>query len=149
MIRARALSLGTAIAATALAAFPNPPDGAYCTADTDCGHGDVCAHSHECLPPSDVHSITIRWTIDHQPAKATSCAGIDHLDVGYEDSTDATSRILFSPVSCVEGLFPNDKWPIRFDTADVFAQGPGRSTSAYGTIPPDANVDLTVDVHHP
>ena len=133
----------------AVAACGGGSDGAYCVADADCSGSDVCAHTHECLPPGEVHSVTIHWTISGQAPNATSCAGIDHLDVGYETSFDANDSIGFSPVMCIEGEFPNDKWPTRYDIADVAAYASGIARYGQATIPADPMVDVTVDVTHP
>ena len=132
-----------------LAACGGPDSPNYCTVDSECSGGDVCAHTHECLPPGQVHSVTIHWTIGGQPASATTCTGIDHLDVGYENSGDATDQVLFSPVMCNEGEFPNDKWPTRYDIADVDAISPTGNTFGQNAIPSDPTVDVTVDVAHP
>ena len=132
-----------------LAACGAPSDGSYCTMDVECSGGNVCAHTHECLPPGQVHSVTIHWTIGGLAPNATSCAGIDHLDVGYENSSDATDQVLFSPVMCNEGEFPNDKWPTRYDIADVAAYASGVANTGQAAIPSDPTVDVTVDVTHP
>ena len=125
------------------------PDGGSCTIDGDCSGGQICAHSHECLAADQVHSVTIHWTIGGQPPTAASCTGIDHLDVGYESTSIPADSVLFSPVLCVEGAFPNDKWPIRYDIADVEAQAAGATTYGQAAISGDPTVDVTVDVPHP
>ncbi len=133
-----------------LAACGGVDSPSYCMIDGDCSGGEVCAHTHECLSPDQVHSVTIHWTIGGQAPTAATCTGVDHLDVGYENSADATDQVLFSPVMCNEGEFPNDKWPTRYDIADVDAVSASSATT-YGqnAIPSDPTVDVTVDVAHP
>ena len=121
----------------------------YCDEQNPCGGSDVCARTHECLAPDQVHSVTVHWTIGGQPANATTCTGISQLEVGYVDSGDSTDQVVFSPVSCVEGAFPNDKWPTRYDQAFVTADAPGNSSTSSAAIPSGAAVDVTIDVTHP
>ena len=127
----------------------NNDQGPYCTTDGDCPGGTICAHDDECLPPDQVHAVVIHWTIGGLPADATSCAGIMQMDVGYLVSQNMNEGDIFSPVACAEAEFPNDKWPIRFDTASVEADSASGSTSNTAPIPPDPSVDVTVDVPHP
>jgi hypothetical protein len=147
-MRARALLASCLIASPLAAACYSRDRGGYCTRDDDCG-GDVCAHTHECLPADQVHSVVIRWTIGGAAASAATCAGIAHLDVGYQVGADDRNRLLFSPVACEEGFFPNDKWPIDYDTAVVFALSGSGSTFQSAPIPSDAMADVTLDVQHP
>ncbi|HTJ44235.1 MAG TPA: hypothetical protein VL463_19155 [Kofleriaceae bacterium] len=121
----------------------------YCDEQSPCGGGDVCAHTHECLAPDQVHAVTIRWTIGRDAPDATACNGISEMNVGYERTDDPSDRLVFSPVTCTAGSFPNDKWPTRYDTAYVAAFGPGHATEGRATIPPDPNADVTVDLPHP
>ncbi len=123
--------------------------GAYCNQDFDCSGGDVCAHTHECLAPDQVHSVVIRWTIGGAAPDATTCNGISQLEVGYQIGFDPSTAEVFAPVACAEASFPNDKWPIAFDTAVVIADAPGNQTVQTTPIPADPMADVTVDVAHP
>jgi hypothetical protein len=143
-----------ALGAIGVGACGGPPGGGddqgpYCTTDSQCPSGDICAHDDECLPPDQVHAVVIHWTISGQPPNTTTCAGIAQLDVGYLVSQNPNEGDIFSPVSCTEAAFPNDKWPIRFDTASVQADSANGSTTGLANIPPDPSVDVTVDVAHP
>lgn len=124
-------------------------DGAYCVADADCTGGDVCARTHECLPPDQIHSVKIHWTIGGQTPSTTACSPIQELEVGYSIGSDQSTEILFAPVMCIEGAFPNDRWPIRYDTAVVIALSANGSTQGFASIPPDPTVDVTIDVAPP
>jgi hypothetical protein len=143
----------TVLIALALGACGGPQggddQGPYCTSDSDCPGNTICAHDDECLPPDQVHAVVIHWTIGGQAPDATSCAGIAQLDVGYLVSQNQNEGDIFSPVSCTEAAFPNDKWPIRFDVASVQADSANGSTTNTAPIPPDPSVDVTVDVAHP
>jgi hypothetical protein len=143
----RALALVLLLTAAACGGSSNAP--MYCDANTPCTGNDVCARTHECLAPDQVHSVTIHWTLGGQPPTATTCAGISELEVGYVNSSDATDQVVFSPVSCAEGAFPNDAWPTRYDQAFVTAVAPGNSTTNQAAIPAGAMVDVTIDVTHP
>ena len=125
------------------------PRGGTCTIDDDCAGGEICAHNHQCLPPEEVHAVTIHWTVGGAPASATTCAGISQLEVGYRIGFDEATRTLFAPVPCSAGSFPNDKWPIAYDTALIFADGAGSSTSQTGWIAPDPVASVTIDIQHP
>jgi hypothetical protein len=138
-----------ALVAMMLVAGCYQPNDATCAGDADCTGGDVCAHTHECLPPAEVHAVTIRWTIDGAPASATTCAGISQLEVGYRVGFDEQTRLLFAPVPCDLGSFPNDKWPIDFDTALIYADGATGSSYQTGWIAPDPVANVAIDVRHP
>jgi hypothetical protein len=126
-----------------------PSTPSYCDPQTPCTGTDVCARTHECLAPDQVHSVTVHWTIGGQPASATTCAGISQLEVGYVDSGDSADQVVFAPVSCAEGAFPNDKWPTRYDQAFVTADAPGNASTSSAAIPSGDAVDVTIDVAHP
>ena len=142
----RAILIASLVSA---AAACGPTEGEYCDDQIQCGSGMICAHTHECLAADEVHAVTIRWTIAHDAPNATACTGIAEMNVGYERTDDPTDRIVFAPVDCAAGSFPNDKWPVRYDLAYVTAIGAGNSTAGREPIPPDPNADVTVDVLHP
>jgi hypothetical protein len=127
------------------AGCPGPiHDGQTCSSDADCG-GDVCAHDMQCFPADQVHAVTIRWTINGAPPSAATCAGISLFEVGYRIGFDDTTRVFYNPVPCAAGSFPNDKWPIAYDTALVAAN----AGIFDRPIPPVASADVTVDVVAP
>jgi hypothetical protein len=141
---------GPGMVALALAAAGCPRTfGDDCTTDDDCGGGRVCARNRQCQPPDQVHAVNIRWTVDGVAADATSCAGIDQLEVGYQIGDDDTSRVVFVPVRCEIGAFPNDKWPTAYDTALIYAASPRGSTYQQAAIPPGPTADVFINILTP
>lgn len=92
-----------------------------CEVDDDCG-GDVCARNGECLPSSAVRTVRLAWTLDGQPANATTCASTPDLYVIFY-STDPNDSFGYAPVPCDAGVFTMDKLPTRYTSAELGAQG--------------------------
>ncbi|MEO6772958.1 MAG: hypothetical protein ABI467_08030 [Kofleriaceae bacterium] len=86
-----------------------------CSGDASCGTGNVCARDGECLAAADVRIIHVTWTIDGQPADASSCASYPNLDITFTgNGADGYDTFGFAPVPCMEGKFTVDKMPTRF-----------------------------------
>jgi hypothetical protein len=86
-----------------------------CSSDATCGTGYVCARDGECLSSTDVRIIHVSWTVNGQPATATSCSSHPGLDITFASSSaDAYDTFGFAPVPCMEGKFTVDKMPKRF-----------------------------------
>ncbi|HEY1553972.1 MAG TPA: hypothetical protein VGF94_04010 [Kofleriaceae bacterium] len=102
--------------------YPTDPGGPYdpgqgsgggidygCQHDSDCGAGYVCARTYECLAPDEVRTVHIAWTLEGQPATATSCSSSPDLEVDFDFGGGAWWG--WAPVPCVEGVFTIDKMP--------------------------------------
>jgi len=93
------------------------PISSGCSADADCGTGNVCARDGECLASSAVQIIHVTWTINGQPAGVASCSANPNLDITFVgDRGDGQDQFGFAPVPCMEGKFTVDKMPKRYTT---------------------------------
>jgi hypothetical protein len=121
-----------------LAACPAPGpecgDGITCTAD------EVCANTHECYPPDQVHAVTVHWTIRGQPASATTCPD-PNLELSIQQF--GADALTYSPVVCANGFFGFDKLPVDYD--GVAVDDPATGARGQTSIPP-AGGDVTVDL---
>jgi len=117
--RTRVLTLVLGVMAPALAGCFSP--STYdCDVDSQCGSGEVCARTHECLTAGEVRAVRVRWTIDGQADAAAECAalGIGDLTIGFSSSDGA--EVSFAPVPCGGGLYFIDKLPTRFDQVELY-----------------------------
>jgi hypothetical protein len=105
----------------ALAACSGTSSTITCTADTDCG-GDVCARDGECLPPTEIRSVRVTWTIGGKTADATSCATAPEFYIDFYGAY-AASTFGYAPVPCVQSQFFIDKLPTSFDQVELGAKG--------------------------
>lgn len=107
-----------------------------------CADGFVCANTHECLPPEDVHRVGIHWTVLGQPANANSCPDRDLeltiLQVGTE------SRMTYAPVPCANGVFTFSAIPTFYDRVELFVPSTGESEGT--SIAADTSVDVFLDL---
>ena len=88
-----------------------------CSADADCGTGNVCARDGECLASTDVQIIHVTWTISGQPASTSTCSSFPNLDITFTgNGKDGYEQFGFAPVPCMEGKFTVDKMPKRYTT---------------------------------
>ena len=112
-----------------------------CTQDSDCGPGNVCARDENCYAASQVRSAAVLWTLQHQPASATTCASSPDLQLDFIDDLHGAS-FGFAPVPCVEGRFSVDKLPTIYIAAQL------GSTSAPGAVEGslDSAGQLTLDL---
>jgi hypothetical protein len=93
----------------------------------DCPGDQVCARSSECLPPEQIRSVHVNWTVRGQAASATTCAPAMSLYLLFF-SSDPNDTFGYEPVPCVAGLFTIDKLPIRFTNVEIGKDG-GFNTS--------------------
>jgi hypothetical protein len=68
----------------------------------------------ECLPPDEIRTIHITWTVSGAPASATSCAAATDLRLDLRSQSGASFG--FEPVPCVEGKFTVDRLSTKYDT---------------------------------
>jgi hypothetical protein len=86
-----------------------------CESDTACGTGNVCARDGECLAATDVRIIHVTWTVNGQPASASTCSTSPGLDITFlGNGAEGTDQFGFAPVPCMEGKFTVDKMPTRY-----------------------------------
>ncbi|HTR52157.1 MAG TPA: hypothetical protein VMJ10_15695 [Kofleriaceae bacterium] len=129
--------------------YPNPPypgsgypgdggtgsgggGGVYgCQADTDCAAGEVCARTYECLPPTEVRTVHISWTLEGQPASQSTCSTSPDLEIDFE--YDGGGWWGWAPVPCVEGVFTIDKMPTYDNDVAISIDG-DPSTQQYGML---------------
>ncbi len=96
-------------------------DGLMCETDSQCG-GDICARDGECIAASQVRQVKITWTIDGQPASATTCGPAPSLYLQFDGPT-FQDTFGFAPVPCMQGQFTIDRLPKRFDQVELGADG--------------------------
>jgi len=127
------------VAATLLGGCPGDTG---CEQDFDCGGGQVCANTHECLGAGDVRRVDVRWTLYGQAPTTDSCTPIDRMELTVRDSaTDQTAT--YSPVPCATGRFLFDKLPTHFDGVAMSAFVGGSFAEAdQGAIGSDGIVTL-------
>ena len=87
-----------------------------CARDQDCGaasqRGEVCAPDMQCWPPSELQTMTIRWTIGGQPASAATCQNLArYFDVNFEPNGLKPDGIEDSMVACADGMIVQDQVP--------------------------------------
>jgi len=61
-----------------------------------------------------VRAVHVIWTVDGQPASATTCTAAPDLGVEFLDETGYHWG--YAPVPCMEGRFNIDKFPTSFVT---------------------------------
>jgi len=136
------------VAAVALAGCPA---GDECERDWDCGGGDVCANTHECVSASEVRRVEINWTLFGSPASPGNCTGVDRMELTVRNAA-TDDNATYSPVPCSVGRFVFDKLPLRFDSAAMsafvlgtFAEAQQAAIPASGNLTLDFAVGSTVD----
>ena len=103
--------------------------GLVCQGDSDCGGGQVCARTGECLLPTDVQTVHVTWTLQGQPASTATCASSSQLEIDFPSGNDGWWG--WAPVPCDEGKFTVDKLPTWFTEADVSIDNdPGSTVTA-------------------
>jgi len=95
------------------------PSGSQCEVDSDCGGSFQCTRTHECVDGTLIDA-RLTWTIGGVTADATSCAGVDHMEITFTD-TATNDGTTYSPVPCALGLATYDKMPPRFDNVSLGA----------------------------
>ncbi len=89
-----------------------------CAVDEDCGGGDVCARSNECLPESQVRRVQVRWTIGGEAATEATCARVDPLRIDFFSDRPG-DELSYEPLACTAGLFTLDKMPSRMTRVQI------------------------------
>ena len=117
---------------------PPPPDPCFGA----CLGTEVCARDGECLPPSEVRTAHLTWTINGAAADSTTCA--PHPDLFVDFISDANERFGFSPVPCFEGKFSIDKLPTKYTMTELGVEFSHMGT----TLPLDANGDAMFDLQY-
>lgn len=80
----------------------DPPVYGTCSTDSDCG-SDVCARSGECLASDAISPpVTFRWTINGQPATASTCAPHPQLHLVLWPDNAADPNLTLE-ISCTSG----------------------------------------------
>lgn len=110
----RALAL---LAMLPLAGCFEPADGGPCASDSDCP-GAVCTRVGECS--SQAYPLRVTWTVEGQPASATSCAAISELELSIIDPSSGTSHTV-RPVPCPTGSFFYDKLPPSYTDVQLWS----------------------------
>jgi hypothetical protein len=74
-----------------------------CTQDADCAD-QVCSTFGFCFPASEVEAGHVTWTVNGQPASASSCAGLSNLTLVFtEDPAEETGLPNLDTVWMYEG----------------------------------------------
>ena len=121
-----------------------PPTTYGCTADSQCGSGQVCARTYECMGTSYVHAIHVTWTIQSQTATQTSCSTANATNLQIDFSGNSESPWGYAPVLCMEGKFSIDKMPIAYSYVNLGRDGDVTSGggSKIDTTTGEAVIDL-------
>ena len=98
------------------------PMPGQCSATFSCGGGLVCTRDGMCLPPDQVRSVHVTWTVSGAAASPTSCAVAPDLLLDLTGPNGL--RLGFEPVPCAEGKFSVDRLPIEYDEVSL-----GRASS--------------------
>jgi hypothetical protein len=110
-----------------------------CKTDNQCG-GDVCARSGECLPRTEVRSVTVKWTVKGERASSVTCT---HPDLYVQfDGNDYGDTLGFAPVPCREGTFTVDKLPKRFLQVELGIEGGATDISSIDAASGAAQFDI-------
>ncbi|MDB4952625.1 MAG: hypothetical protein JWO36_194 [Myxococcales bacterium] len=96
--------------------------GGTCQFDSDCGGGEICARSEQCLAPSQVRMVKVVWTIRGMAANATTCAPTPDFYIQF-DGYSYQDTLGYAPVPCLQGQFSVDKLPTRFDQVEMGVEG--------------------------
>ena len=117
------MRIAAALAAIALAGCF--PEGTYeCDLDGDCSAGEVCARTHECVLPSEVRAVNVRWAIEGQLDTQTGCRNVGLRDLEIEFS-GAGQDLRFAPVPCQGGSYFIDKLPSSYSTVQLTGTASG------------------------
>jgi hypothetical protein len=122
-----------------------PPTDYGCKTDSECGTGNVCARTFECMPASAVRVIHVNWTLLGQPASVATCANSQKLQIGFYSTSAGTDypEWGYAPVPCVQGKFTIDKFPTSFTRASLAPQN-SYETPITGTF--DATGNASIDL---
>ena len=99
----------------------DPPGYSYgCQSDAECSP-NVCARDGSCQPAANLVTAHVAWTVQGQPASASTCTAAPDLDL--ELSGVGVSGFGFEPVPCAEGKFTVTKLPKDYDQVRLFRVG--------------------------
>jgi hypothetical protein len=124
-----------------------PPDQTTCVIDLPCVGdiaGEVCSIAGTYLPPSEVETVNVTWTVNGQPASASSCNAIDFVNPLTVTLTDANASDLYvdADVQCAAGAFSASKVPTSAET--VYVTYPGYLVGSAMLANGSATLDLRV-----
>ena len=71
---------------------------------------------------SNVRSVVVKWTIEGAAASVASCASHPELFLRF-DGSDYGDTLKFTPVACIEGQFPVDRLPKRYQHVELGFEG--------------------------
>jgi hypothetical protein len=111
--------------------------GGECVNDQQCGD-DVCARSGECLAPSSVRQVVVKWTMNGATADSATCAEHPNLSIQFNGS-EYSDMLRFAPVPCRSGSFFVDHLPKRYVQVELGVEGAGHSADV-------APIDLSPDL---
>jgi hypothetical protein len=90
-----------------------------CVQDTD--EGDVCSIVGTYQPASDVEAVEVMWTVNGQPANASSCGGpAETFALQLSDVSDANAYGV--TVQCADGAFSASKVPTELQTLMIYGE---------------------------
>jgi hypothetical protein len=118
--------------------LPSSLDGLVCGNDDDCAP-DVCSIVQTCQPASKVETVHVTWTVNGQPASASSCASLPNITLVFSDARPDPSY--YAPVQCADGVLSASKVPTYLTTVtmyDASSQSIATATLANGA----ATLDL-------
>jgi hypothetical protein len=106
------------------------PQDVGCNRDDDCSSGAECSNTHECLEPSSLMRVELRWTVnglEPNPDDESICfdAGIARLAITYtdNDTADAPLQTTYDPVPCSLARTVYTKLPTWYDEVELAAWG--------------------------
>ena len=108
-----------------------------CMQDTACGAGDVCSILGTCQPASDVETVQVTWTVNGQPASASSCAGLDPLALQIGDA-----HAYGTSVTCEVGEFTARKVPTDLQTVLIYGGSADNLLGSAVLVNGSATLDL-------
>jgi hypothetical protein len=118
-----------------------------CHADADCTDGTVCGALQQCDTPQDLHTATVRWTIDGNLPTAAFCARAIGFLVGF---TDAHGDGFSVDSTCTDGMVSTARIPRSYASADVSVYGGADEVIGAASLPvpdlDDATVVIDVDL---
>jgi hypothetical protein len=145
-----------------LEAGVGPGVGAQCTQDSDCnagaggvdagagsdagassdagsGNGLVCARDGVCVPANEVYTVHTTWTLNGQPASASTCMQAPDLEIDFTSSSYDGYGYGYAPVPCMEGEFTVDKLETYYNYVQLVPQS-GNLNGSAAAIPPSGGV---------
>jgi hypothetical protein len=135
-MRFAALALMASVTSLGAGACSLTPSGSECHSDVQCGD-DVCARGGECLARASVREVTVKWTVNGEPASAAACA--THPDLYIQFYGADYGDTLRLPVSCRDGSYSAASVPKRYVQIELGVDG---GTGDLSPIDPSGRVQL-------